>query len=79
MPRVVVNRTDGGLQEAAESCPVSCFRKNNGEFVIDGSQCIDCGVCQTLTAEGSILEDSEANESDINFNNEKAGEWESAI
>lgn len=79
MSRVVVNRTDSALQEAAESCPVSCFRKNNGEYVIDGSQCIDCGVCQTLVAEGSILEDSEANEADTNFNNEKAGEWESAI
>ena len=79
MPRVVVNRTDSALQEAAESSPVSCFRKNNGEYVIDGSQCIDCGVCQTLVAEGSILEDSEANEADTNFNNEKAGEWESAI
>ena len=79
MPRVVVNRTDSALQDAAESCPVSCFKKNNGEYVIDGSQCIDCGVCQTLVAEGSILEDSEAGEADTNFNNEKAGEWESAI
>ena len=79
MPRVVVNRSDSALQDAAESCPVSCFRKNNGEYVIDGSQCIDCGVCQTIVDEGVILDDVDASQESIDFNREKSKEWEPAI
>ncbi|MBR2141133.1 MAG: hypothetical protein IJ853_02150 [Rickettsiales bacterium] len=78
MPRVVVKTKDSKLEEAAMSCPCNCFRKNSGEFVIDASQCIDCGVCQTIVDEGVILEDSEADSSNIEYNNSHAGEWESA-
>ncbi len=76
MPRVVVLRDNSKLQEAAESCPVSAFKNNgNGEYIIDPNVCIDCGVCQSITDEGVIVEDSEANEEDINYNEEKANEW----
>lgn len=78
MPRVVVDRTNSGLEEAAMSCPCNCFRKNGNEFVIDGSQCVDCGVCQTVVAENVIVEDSEASDDDKKYNDENSEKWEPA-
>lgn len=78
MPRVVKKREDEKLEEASEACPVNCFRKNNNSYVIDPDLCIDCGVCQTIVDEGVILEDIETDEESIDFNREKAAEWEPA-
>lgn len=78
MSRVVIDTTNANLEEAAMSCPCNCFRKNNGEFVIDGNQCIDCGVCQTVVDEGVIVEDGEADDAKIQYNNENAEKWEPA-
>lgn len=76
MPKVIIDRKNAGIEEAAFSCPVNCFRKSeDGEFVINPEECIDCGVCQTIVEEGVILEDSEANEADIEFNKIHAAEW----
>lgn len=76
MPRVIVNVKSPDLEEAGFSCPANAFRKSeNGEFVINPNECVDCGVCQSLVADGVILEDSEANEKDVKFNEEKSQEW----
>lgn len=75
MPRVVIDRKNANLEDAGLSCPCGCFRKNNGEYVIDPNSCIDCGVCQTVAGE-AILEDTEASEEDVNFNAENADKWE---
>lgn len=75
MARVVIKRDDSNLSEAAASCPVSAFKNSNGEYVIDPSVCIDCGVCQSIVSEGVILEDSEANEEDKDYNEKKSQEW----
>lgn len=79
MPRVVVKVTDKKLSEAAESCPVNSFRKNEDSYVIDPDVCIDCGVCQSVADEGVILDDSEASQENIDFNREKSSEWEPAL
>lgn len=79
MPRVIEKRNDSKIQEAAESCPVNCFRKNQDMYVIDPDLCIDCGVCQTIVDEGVILDDSSASQESIEFNMEKAKEWEPAL
>ena len=79
MPRVIEKRNDSKLQEAAESCPVGCFKKNQNTYVIDPEMCIDCGVCQTIVDEGVILDDSSASQESIEFNTEKAKEWDPAI
>ena len=69
MPRVVVERKDSNLEEAAESCPVGAFKKcANGDYVINPNVCVDCGVCQSVVGVGVILEDSEATEDDIQYN-----------
>lgn len=78
MPRVVIDTKNENLAEAAASCPCGCFKKNNNEFVIDANTCIDCGVCQTVVNEGVILEDSEANEENVKYNNDNAEKWDSA-
>ena len=78
MSRVIIDTKNTGLEEASAACPCNCFKKNGNEFVIDGSQCIDCGVCQTVVDEGVIVEDSEANEDAINYNNNNAEQWEAA-
>ena len=78
MARVVIQTKDQKLEDAAMSCPCNCFRKGNGEFVIDGSQCIDCGVCQTIVDDGVIVEDSEANADAIEYNNNNASKWDPA-
>lgn len=76
MPRIVIKRKDSNLVEASVSCPVMAFKKSeDGEYVIDPNVCIDCGVCQTIVEEGVILEDTDANTEDINYNEEKAQEW----
>ena len=75
MPRVIVDRSNASLEEAGLSCPCNCFRKNNGEYIIDPTSCIDCGVCQTIASD-SIVEDSEASEVDIEFNTKNAETWE---
>ena len=75
MPRVIVDRKNANLEDAGLSCQCGCFRKNNGEYVIDPNSCIDCGVCQTVAGE-AILEDTEASEEDVNFNAENADKWE---
>jgi ferredoxin len=72
MPRVVVKRNDGSLQDAADSCPIGCIQKVGNEFVIDPNQCIDCGVCQSIVDEGVILEDSEADPEDAEYNAKNA-------
>jgi ferredoxin len=72
MARVIIKRTDGGLQVACDSCPVGCIKNVGNEFVIDQDSCIDCGVCQSLVDEGVIVEDSDASEQDILYNKEKA-------
>lgn len=79
MPRIVEKKDDVKIQEAAESCPVNCFRKNNNEYVIDPDLCIDCGVCQTIVDEGVILDDVSASQESIEFNREKSKEWEPAL
>ncbi|MDR2778112.1 MAG: hypothetical protein LBB13_01220 [Rickettsiales bacterium] len=78
MPRVVKSVSDAKLAEAAETCPMNCFRKDGNSFVIDQNACIDCGVCQTMVDEGVIVEDSDADESTINFNREKSEKWQPA-
>ncbi len=76
MPRIIIDRKAEGLEDAAMSCPANAFRKSNdGEFVICPNDCIDCGVCQSMVGEGTILDDSEANEADTKFNAEKSEEW----
>lgn len=75
MPRVVVKRDDSNLGEAAASCPVSAFKNNGSEHVIDPNVCIDCGVCQGIVAEGVILEDGEASDEDKDYNEKKSQEW----
>ena len=72
MPRVVVKRTDKTLQDASEACPAGCFRKVGDEFVIDPTQCIDCGVCQTIVDAGVVVEDTQATEEDKKYNEEKS-------
>jgi len=74
MTRVVVKGTKAtDLEDAIFACPVDAFRKiKGGLIVISPEDCIDCGVCQTECPSGTILEDSEAEESDIDFNAEKA-------
>ena len=73
MPRVVVSKNPNDIQEANSSCPVQAFRKlSDGNFVIDPNVCIDCGVCQTIASEGSIVEDSEASQEDIEYNEKGA-------
>ena len=79
MPRVIEKRDDDKIQEAAESCPVNCFKKNDGLYVIDPDTCIDCGVCQTIVDEGVILDDIDASQESIDFNREKSKEWEPAV
>ena len=78
MSRVVIKKNDANLEEASSGCPVNAFRRNGGEFVIDSNECIDCGICESMVDEGSIVEDGEASEADIAFNNEKAVEWDPA-
>ncbi|MDR2527078.1 MAG: hypothetical protein LBC92_04350 [Rickettsiales bacterium] len=76
MPRVVLKSKCKEVAEASENCPVDAFRKSpNDEFVIDADACIDCGACQSVAPDGSILTDDEAEESDKSFNNEKSKEW----
>jgi ferredoxin-like protein FixX len=72
MSRVIVKRTDAGLQSACDSCPAGCIKNVDGEYVIDQDSCIDCGVCQSLVEDGVIVEDSIASEQDIKYNKEKA-------
>ena len=78
MPRVVVTKNGDEVLEAASVCPVSCFRKDpaTGRVVINPNDCIDCGACQGVAPEGTILEDSEASEEDIKFNADNAENWE---
>ena len=79
MPRVVVSRNSSDLEDAPVNCPVQAFRRGpNGELVIDPNVCIDCGVCQTVSAEGSIQEDSSASQEDIEYNSSNAESWEQA-
>lgn len=76
MPRIIIDRKAEGLEDASLSCPANAFRKSNdGEFVICPDDCIDCGVCQSMVADGVILDDSEATEADAKFNEEKSKEW----
>jgi ferredoxin-like protein FixX len=75
MSRVVVKRSETSLEEAMLSCPVGAFKKNGQEYVIDPNLCVDCGVCQSVVEEGTILEDSEANADDISYNENKVKEW----
>ena len=77
MPRVIVDRKNSKLEEAAFTCPVNAFRKSSdGQFVIDPNICLDCGMCQNMVEE-AIKEDSEANQEDIEFNANNAEKWES--
>ena len=78
MSRVVIKKNDANLEEASSGCPVNAFRRKGDEFVIDANECIDCGVCESMVDEGSIVEDGDASESDVEFNNEKAAEWDQA-
>lgn len=70
MTRVVIKRTEESLQDACDSCPVNAFKKNGNEFVINPELCIDCGVCETIVEDDVIVESSEADESDIMYNEE---------
>lgn len=77
MPRVVVKAHAKEVADGATSCPVDAFRKSPaGEYVIDQDICIDCGICQGSVPEGYIVEDSEANASDVAFNEENAENWD---
>jgi NAD-dependent dihydropyrimidine dehydrogenase PreA subunit len=78
MSRVVKSVSDVKLTEAAEACPMSCFRREENSFVINPEECIDCGVCQTVVDEGVIIDDTEADETAINFNREKSEKWQPA-
>lgn len=80
MPRVVVkNANFNEISEAPSVCPVQAFRKGpNNELVIDPSVCIDCGVCQTVTPEGTILADDEATEEVVKYNEKHSAEWPEA-
>jgi ferredoxin len=76
MSKVVVTKNYSDIKDASESCPVGAFKTGpNGELVIDPDTCIDCGSCQSVAPEGTILDDGEADEDSINFNQEKAEEW----
>lgn len=72
MPRVIVKRDNEKLEEASGSCPIGCLKKVGNEYVIDPSQCIDCGVCQSVVDEGVIVEDGEASDEDKKYNEEKS-------
>ncbi|GHU28478.1 hypothetical protein FACS1894152_6200 [Bacilli bacterium] len=78
MPRVIQKVSDAKLEEASESCPVNCFRKEGSSFVIDPDECIDCGVCQSIVDEGVILEDGESDSKSIDFNRENSKKWQPA-
>ncbi|GMO61551.1 MAG: hypothetical protein Ta2D_07540 [Rickettsiales bacterium] len=73
MPRVVVSKNGDDVKGAVESCPAGAFKKlEDDSYVINPNACIDCGVCQSIATEGSIVEDSEASEDDVNRNAENA-------
>ena len=80
MPRVVVTKNYNDIKDAPSVCPVQAFKKGpNGELVIDPNICIDCGVCQTVSSEGTIMSDDEAPKDATEFNQLKASEWPSAL
>jgi len=43
--------------DCVEVCPVSCFREGANMLVIDPTECIDCGVCESQCPVGAIGSD----------------------
>lgn len=77
MARVVLDYQAADLEEAAFSCPVNAFRKSSkGEFVINPSECIDCGVCQSIVADSIIDEEANAEEAVIKYNADNSEVWD---
>ena len=80
MPHVVVKSFNKTIEEAAGICPVKCFHKSpEGEYVINGEECIDCGACEGFVEEGAIVSDSDATAEDVSYNNEKSQEWPQCV
>lgn len=77
MPRVILkDKTEQITEETTEYCPVAAFinSPDGKQYVINPKQCIDCGMCQSMT-NGEIVTEEEADAESVQFNAEKAEEW----
>ena len=46
--------------DCVEVCPVDCFYEGDNMLVINPSECIDCGVCETECPAEAIQPDTES-------------------
>ena len=64
------------FQECVTVCPVECFHEGENMLVIDGAECIHCGVCVPECPSEAIISDSDPGaEKWLEINTKYSKQW----